>query len=77
MICLICRQADLIERLTVVIFERDEIRLKVDSVPARICPNCGDAVIDEDVAVRLLDAAEEVAKMGRNEYVLEYEKILN
>ncbi len=77
MICLICRQAELVDGLTSVIFERDEIKLRVDGVPAWICPSCGDAVVAEDVAVRLLDATEEVAVMGRSEYVLEYEKILN
>lgn len=77
MICPICRQADLVDGLTSVIFERDETKLTVNSVPARICPGCGDALVDEDVAVRLLDAAEELAAMGRSENILEYEKILN
>ena len=77
MICLICRQADLVDGLTSVIFERDETKLTVKGVPARICPGCGDAVVDEDVAARLLVAAEELAARGRSENVLEYEKILN
>ena len=77
MICLICRQADLVDGLTSVLFERDEIKVMVNNVPAWVCPNCGDAVVNEDVAVRLLDAAEELAGMGRSENVLEYEKILN
>jgi len=77
MICLICRQANLAERLISVVFERDEIYLEVTGVPAWVCPNCGDSVVDEDVALRLLSAAEEVSTMGRNKIVLEYEKILN
>jgi YgiT-type zinc finger domain-containing protein len=77
MICLICRQAELVDGFTSVALERDETKLIVNGVPARICPSCGDAVVDEDVAVRLLDAAEEVAVMGMSENVLEYEKILN
>jgi YgiT-type zinc finger domain-containing protein len=76
-ICLICRQAELVDGLTSVIFERDETKIMVNGVPARICPGCGDALVDEDVAVRLLDVAEELAAMGRSEHTLEYEKILN
>ena len=77
MICLICRQAGLVDGFTSVTLERDETKLIVNGVPAWVCPNCGDALVDEDVAVRLLDAAEELAGMGRSENVLEYEKILN
>ena len=77
MTCLICRQAELVEGFTPVTLERGEIRLVINNVPARICPSCGDVVVEQDVAVRLLDAAEEVAVMGMSENVLEYEKILN
>lgn len=64
MICLICRQAEIIDRLTSVTFERGELRIVVSSVPARICPSCGEAYVDEDVAVRLLRDAEEAARAG-------------
>jgi len=77
MICLICRQSDLVDGFTSVTLERGEIKLVIKDVPARICPNCGEAVVEEAVAVRLLDAAEEVAMMGRSESVRQYEKILN
>jgi YgiT-type zinc finger domain-containing protein len=75
MICLICRQAELVNGLTSLILERDEIKINVNGVPARICPSCGEAVLDDDVAVRLLDAADEVAALGMSENVLEYEVI--
>ena len=70
--CLICRQAELADGLTSVIFERDEMRLVVNHVPARICPSCGEAYVDEDVAVQLLQNVEEMSKAGEMDGVLEF-----
>jgi YgiT-type zinc finger domain-containing protein len=64
MICLICRQAETVGGLTSVTFERDEMRLVINKVPARICPSCGEAYVEEDVAVRLLREAENISKTG-------------
>ena len=64
MICLICRQAELVNGFTSVTLERAEIKLTAKNVPAFICPNCGDASVSEDVAVWLLDHAERVVETG-------------
>lgn len=64
MICLICRQAETVGGLTSVHFERGEMRLTVKDVPARVCPNCGEAYVDEQVAGRLLRDAEEMSMAG-------------
>ena len=72
MICLICRQAETVDGLTSVTFERDEMRLVFNSVPARVCPSCGEAYVDEDVAVQLLRDAEEMSKMGMLDAILEF-----
>ena len=62
--CLICRQAELVHGFTSVALERDEIRLTINSVPADICPSCGDAYVSEDVAMWLLDHAERAVEAG-------------
>ena len=72
MICLICRQAETVDGLTSVSFERDEMRLVVKDVPARVCPGCGEAYVEEDVAVRLLQEAEEVSNIGVTDDAIEY-----
>jgi YgiT-type zinc finger domain-containing protein len=72
MICLICRQAELVAGFTSVNFERGEMRLVVNNVPARICPSCGEAYVEEDVAVRLLQKAKEVSMAGILDNVIEY-----
>lgn len=72
MICLICRQAEIVAGLTSVNFERGEFRLVVNKVPARICPACGEAYVDEKIAVQLLQVAEEASRVGVLECVVEY-----
>ena len=64
MICLICRKAGTVEGLTSVTLERDEFRLAVNGVPARVCRGCGEAYVDEEVAARLLQIAEETSQAG-------------
>ena len=75
MICLICRQAEITDGLASVQFERGEMRLVVNSVPASICPSCGDACVDEEVAVRLLREGERISKARASEGVLEYDEL--
>jgi len=70
--CLICRQAEIVDGLTSVTFERGEVKLTVNRVPARICPNCGEAYVEEDVAVKLLREAEEMSAAGELDAVIEY-----
>jgi len=71
--CLICRQAETVDGLTYVTFERGEMRLVVNRVPARVCPSCGEAYVDEDVAVKLLRDAEDMYMVGILDIVCEYD----
>ena len=64
MICLVCRQAELNEDLTSVKFERGEFRLVINEVPARVCPSCGEAYVDQGVAAQLLRLARESSEAG-------------
>ena len=73
--CLICRQAELIDGVTSVTFERGEMMLVIDNVPAQICPSCADASVEEDVAVRLLQGVEALSAMGESSAVWEYESL--
>ena len=74
MICLICRQADVIPKFTSVTFERGEMRLVISNVPANVCPSCEEAYVDEDVALRLLQDAEDMSTAGLMDDVMEYNK---
>jgi len=72
MICLICRQSEIVDGFTSVTFERGEMRLVMNHVPARVCPGCGEAYVDEDVAVQLLRDAEAMSAVGEMDSVMEY-----
>ena len=75
MICLICRQAETVNGLTSISFERGEVRLVVNSVPARVCPNCEEAYVDEAVAAQLLRSAQKMSEAGRLEAAIEYDHL--
>jgi YgiT-type zinc finger domain-containing protein len=72
MICLICRQTEIVDGFTSIAFEREEIRLFINNVPAQICPNCAEAYVEEKVAIRLLSEAEDVFAQGMMDDVREY-----
>ncbi len=71
--CLICRQAELVDGFTSINFERGEMKFMINHVPARVCPSCGEAYVDEDVAVQLLRDAERLSAAGVIDSVMEYQ----
>jgi YgiT-type zinc finger domain-containing protein len=75
MICLICRQSEIVHGLTFVKFQRGKMRLIVNNVPARICPSCGEAYVEEGVTVQLLRTAEKTSEAGILDTVCEYQTI--
>jgi YgiT-type zinc finger domain-containing protein len=72
MICLICRQSELINGFTSIALARGEFRLLVKHVPAHVCPKCGEALVDEDAAAQLLGKAQDMFDQGIREAVCEY-----
>jgi YgiT-type zinc finger domain-containing protein len=72
MMCVICNQAETVPGLTSVLLERGQMTLTVNNVPARICPNCGEAYADETVTVNLLRQAERMVKAGTKVDACEY-----
>ncbi|MGE5376921.1 MAG: type II toxin-antitoxin system MqsA family antitoxin [Bacteroidota bacterium] len=72
MICLICRQSELVGGLTSIQFARAEMRYVIEHVPAQVCPNCNEAYVEEDVAEKLLRMTEELSATGVFEGVAEY-----
>jgi YgiT-type zinc finger domain-containing protein len=72
MICLICRQAELLESFTTIKLGRGEMHLVINNVPARVCPGCGEAYVEEGVTVRLLREAENTFHAGLLDRIIEY-----
>jgi len=71
-ICPICRQAETEPGTTTTTLTRGKLTFVVRDVPARVCPNCGEAYIEEEAAARLLATAEQLAKAGAQVDVREY-----
>ena len=72
MTCMICKNAETEEGVTTVTLERDGLTLVLKSVPAAVCPNCGEAYVSEDVAKRILETAEELRQSGAQIDVRQY-----
>lgn len=70
--CLICKQAEIRPGTTTLTLERGDLTFVVKNVPAQICPNCGEAYIDEAVTVELLSTAEQMSRSGALVDVREY-----
>ena len=73
--CIICKEAETGPGLTDVTLERDGFRLVIKNTPAQVCPNCGEAYADEETAIRLLAAAEQLTNSGMLMDVREYASI--
>ncbi len=56
--CVICKQAETIAGTTTATFERDGMTVVVKKIPAQVCPNCGEAYVDDAVASKVLSDAE-------------------
>jgi len=71
--CLMCKNENTVEGTTSVTFERDGMTLVVKNVPAQVCPNCGEAYVDEETTARLLESAEEAASEGVQVEIRDYQ----
>jgi YgiT-type zinc finger domain-containing protein len=70
--CLICKQAETKPGTTTLTLERDGLTFVVKNVPAQVCPNCGEAYIDEAVTAQLFSTAEQMSRSGALVDVREY-----
>jgi YgiT-type zinc finger domain-containing protein len=62
--CVICKHGETQPGTTTVTLERAATTLVVKNVPARICDNCGEAYVEEEITRRLLATADEVLRTG-------------
>ena len=75
MICVICREAEVVEALTAIEFEAAEFKFEVTDVPARTCPNCGEAFVDEVVAEQTLRIVRQASDAGTSHSEGKYETL--
>ena len=70
--CLIYKQGETRPGTATVTLERNATTLVVKGVPASVCSNCGEEYVDEEITRRLLQTAEEGARVGVQVDIREY-----
>lgn len=70
--CVVCKQAETGPGIATVTLERGDLTLVVKSVPAEVCPNCGEEYVAEATTEGLLEAAEDAACAGIRVDVRDY-----
>jgi len=62
--CVICKHGKTRTGKTTATLQRGNATLVVKGVPARVCDNCGEAYLDEQVARRLMETAKQALNAG-------------
>ncbi len=62
--CVICKHGETQQGLTTITLERGVTILVYKHVPAQVCPNCGEAYLDDATTTQLLIAAETAVQAG-------------
>jgi YgiT-type zinc finger domain-containing protein len=70
--CVICKKGSTQPSTTTVTLERGDLILVIKGVPAQVCENCGEAYVDEKVALELLKSAEQAARAGAQVEIRQY-----
>ncbi len=70
--CVICKQGQTAPGTTTLTLERGGLTLVVKNVPAQVCPNCGEAYVDEDATAQVLKTAEQMARAGTQVDIRQY-----
>jgi YgiT-type zinc finger domain-containing protein len=70
--CVICKQAQTKAGTTTLTLERGGATFVVKNVPAQVCPNCGEAYVDEDTTAQVLRTAEQMARTGTQVDIRQY-----
>lgn len=70
--CVICKGGETSVGKATVTLERGGSTVVVKGVPAKVCRNCGEEYVDEEVAARLLEAADQAVRAGVSVEVREF-----
>jgi len=70
--CVICKHGETRSGTATLTLTRSGTTLVIKSVPASVCANCGEEYVDERTTARLLNIAEEAARLGVEVDIREY-----
>lgn len=60
--CTECKQSETKFQFVSMEFEREGVHVKVEGIPAMVCPNCGEKAFAPGVAEQVIAAANEMLK---------------
>jgi len=69
---MICKTGETIGGSTIITLSREETVIVFKNVPCKVCNNCGERYIDQNITKRLLTIADEVNKSGVHVDIREY-----
>lgn len=70
--CVICKKGETKNGKATVTLDKDGAILVCRGVPARVCTNCGEEYVDENITASLLRSAAESAQSGIQVEVRQY-----
>ncbi len=70
--CVICKTGEMHEGTTTVSLQRGDTTVVIKAVPAKVCDNCGEYYLDDDMTGRLLAMAEAAVAKGVEVEVLRW-----
>jgi YgiT-type zinc finger domain-containing protein len=70
--CAVCRQGETSPGKATVVLQRGGATVVINNVPAQVCENCGEAYVDEQVAEKVLAAAEASVRAGVRVEIRDY-----
>ena len=70
--CVICKKGETKAGTATVTLDKDGATLVFKGVPARVCTNCGEEYVDENITASLLRFAAEAAQSGIQVEVRQY-----
>ena len=66
------KQGETLPGKAAVVLQRDGATVVINDVPARVCENCGEEYVDEQVAASVLASAEASARAGVRVEIRDY-----
>jgi YgiT-type zinc finger domain-containing protein len=70
--CVVCRKGETKIGKTTVTLEKDGATFVFKNVPARVCANCGEEYVDEEITATLLKSADKAARSGVQVEIRQY-----
>ena len=70
--CVICKKGETKAGTATVTLDKNGTTLVFKGVPARVCTNCGEEYVDEEIAASLLKSATEAARSGIQVEIRQY-----